>query len=107
MKTRNPARAVSNRAVRCSLRGKKKMKILITAPENDNHTAPLKWALERAGYSVACWAGLGWTDDRQASISLLPDLQIKNPHLKLAIFWVEPGAVFWIQKPVQPKPNPQ
>ncbi|HET9365195.1 MAG TPA: hypothetical protein VFP71_09340, partial [Candidatus Angelobacter sp.] len=54
------------------------MKILITAPENENHTAPLKWALEQAGYSVACWAGLGWTDAKQASISLLPDLQIKD-----------------------------
>ena len=51
----------------------KRMKILITAPENDNHTAPLKWALEQAGYSVACWAGLGWTEAKQASISLLPD----------------------------------
>ena len=25
------------------------MKIVILAQENDNHTAPLKWALERAG----------------------------------------------------------
>ncbi|HEY4677003.1 MAG TPA: hypothetical protein VIJ01_07575 [Candidatus Angelobacter sp.] len=83
------------------------MKILITAPENDNHTAPLKWALERAGYSVACWAGLGWTDDRQASISLLPDLQIKDTQLKLGHYLVESGDVIWIRKPVQPKPNPQ
>ena len=55
------------------LKRKEKMKILITAPENDSHTAPLKWALEQAGYSVACWSGLGWTDITQASISLLPD----------------------------------
>src|SRR5436305_15235569 len=102
MKTRNPARAVSNRAVRCSLRGKKKMKILITAPENENHTAPLKWALEQAGYSVACWAGLGWTEAKQASISLLEDTQ-----LKLGRHLVEPGDVIWIRRPVEPKPNPQ
>jgi glutathione synthase/RimK-type ligase-like ATP-grasp enzyme len=78
------------------------MKILITAPENENHTAPLKWALEQAGYSVACWAGLGWTEAKQASISLFEDTQ-----LKLGRNLVEPGDVIWIRRPVQPKPNPQ
>ena len=79
-----------------------RMKILITAPENENHTAPLKWALEQAGYSVACWAGLGWTEAKQASISLLADTQ-----LKLGRHLVGPGDVIWIRRPVQPKPNPQ
>lgn len=83
------------------------MKILITAPENENHTAPLKWALGQAGYSVACWAGLGWTEDKQASISFFPDLQIKDTQLKLGRHLVEPGDVIWIRRPVQPKPNPQ
>lgn len=78
------------------------MKILITAPENDSHTAPLKWALEQAGYSVACWAGLGWTDAKQASISFLADTQ-----LKLGRYLIEPGDVIWIRKPADPKPNPQ
>jgi glutathione synthase/RimK-type ligase-like ATP-grasp enzyme len=87
------------------------MKILITAPENDSHTAPLKWALEQAGYSVACWAGMGWTEAKQASISLLPDLgieelQIKDTQLKLGHHLVEPGDVIWIRKPEDPKPNP-
>ena len=99
------------------LKRKEKMKILITAPENDSHTAPLKWALEQAGYSVACWSGLGWTDITQASISLLPDLQIKDAQikdaqikatqLKLGHHPVEPGDVIWIRKPAEPKPNPQ
>lgn len=78
------------------------MKILITAPENENHTAPLKWALEQAGYSVACWAGLGWTEARQVSISLLADTQ-----LKLGRNIVVPGDVIWIRRPLDPKPNPQ
>ncbi|HEY5027179.1 MAG TPA: hypothetical protein VIK39_02125 [Candidatus Angelobacter sp.] len=78
------------------------MKILITAPENENHTAPLKWALEQAGYSVACWAGLGWTEAKQASISLFEDTQ-----LKLGRHLVEPGDVIWIRRPLEPKPNPQ
>jgi glutathione synthase/RimK-type ligase-like ATP-grasp enzyme len=83
------------------------MKILITAPENENHTAPLKWALEQAGYSVACWAGLGWTEASQASISLLPDMQFKDTQLKLGRHLVEPGDVIWIRRPLEPKPNPQ
>ncbi|MBZ5492247.1 MAG: hypothetical protein LAO76_15060 [Acidobacteriia bacterium] len=78
------------------------MKILITAPENDSHTAPLKWALEQAGYSVACWAGLGWAETKQASISLLANTQLKFGH-----HLVESGDVVWIRKPVDPKPNPQ
>src|SRR5215475_2191818 len=83
-------------------RRRRPMKILITAPENDNHTAPLKWALEQAGYSVACWAGLAWTEARQASISLLEDTQVKLGH-----HLVEPGDVIWVRRPVEPKPNPQ
>jgi glutathione synthase/RimK-type ligase-like ATP-grasp enzyme len=78
------------------------MKVLITAPENENHTAPLKWALEQAGYSVACWAGLGWTEGKQASISLFEDTQVKLGH-----HLVEPGDVIWIRRPAQPKSNPQ
>ena len=93
------------------------MKILITAPENENHTAPLKWALEQAGYTVACWAGLGWMEARQASISLLPDMQLpdvqlkdtqlKDTQVKLGRHLVEPGDVIWIRRPLEPRPNPQ
>jgi glutathione synthase/RimK-type ligase-like ATP-grasp enzyme len=88
------------------------MKILITAPENDSHSAPLKWALEQAGYSVACWSGLRWTEAKQASISLPPDLQIEelqiaDTQVKLAQHLVEPDDVIWIRRPMEPKPNPQ
>jgi glutathione synthase/RimK-type ligase-like ATP-grasp enzyme len=88
------------------------MKILITAPENDSHAAPLKWALEQAGYTVACWSGLRWTEAKQASISLRPDLQIEelqiaDTQVKLAQHLVEPDDVIWIRRPMEPKPNPQ
>jgi glutathione synthase/RimK-type ligase-like ATP-grasp enzyme len=88
------------------------MKILITAAENDSHSAPLKWALEQAGYSVACWSGLGWTEAKQASISLRPDLQIEelqiaDTQVKLGQHLVEPDDVIWIRRPMEPKPNPQ
>jgi glutathione synthase/RimK-type ligase-like ATP-grasp enzyme len=108
------------------------MKILITAPENENHTAPLKWALGQAGYSVACWAGLGWMEDKQASIALLADVQLKDmqvkdvqlkdtqvkdvqlkdtqfkdTQVKLGRHPVEPGDVIWIRRPLEPRPNPR
>jgi hypothetical protein len=39
------------------------MKLIVLAPEDDNHTAPIKWAMEKAGQKVVCWAGLSWTDE--------------------------------------------
>jgi hypothetical protein len=51
------------------------MKVIIFAYAKENHTAPVKWALEQAGYEVACWGGLSWTEQQQAS--LLLDVQTK------------------------------
>ncbi|HEU4416496.1 MAG TPA: hypothetical protein VFT65_17030 [Candidatus Angelobacter sp.] len=78
------------------------MKIIILAPEDDNHTAPIKWGLEKAGYQVVCWAGLGWTEQRQAS--LLMDGQ---DTLVLGGHPVDPGDVVWIRRPDRPEPNPR
>jgi glutathione synthase/RimK-type ligase-like ATP-grasp enzyme len=78
------------------------MKILIVAPENDNHTAPLKWALQHAGFDVACWAGLGWSEQRQASITLF-----SGSRVRLGEHVVEPGDVVWVRRPDPPKLNPQ
>lgn len=77
------------------------MKILIVAPENDNHTAPLKWALERAGFGVACWAGLGFAEKRQASVSLLSEDRVQ-----LGEHVLEPGDVVWVRRPDPPRLNP-
>ena len=78
------------------------MKIVILAPENDNHTAPLKWALEEAGYRVACWAGLGWSAERQASLSFSGEAQ-----LTLGSHTLAPGDVVWIRRPEEATPNPR
>jgi hypothetical protein len=78
------------------------MKILIVAQENDNHTAPLKWALQRAGFSVACWAGLGFAEKRQASISLA-----SGNRVQLGEHVLEPGDVVWVRRPEPPKLHPQ
>ncbi|MFZ0318266.1 MAG: hypothetical protein WAL56_03995 [Candidatus Sulfotelmatobacter sp.] len=77
------------------------MKIVIIAFENDNHVAPLKWALEQAGYAVACWPGLSWTDDRQAAILL-----DGGNRLKLGTCSVDPGDTVWIRRTNPPVANP-
>ena len=78
------------------------MKIVVLAHENDNHTAPLKWALEQAGYRVACWGGLSWTPAQQASLFLGDD-----SHMTLGPHSVEPGDVVWIRRPEPPVHNPK
>jgi hypothetical protein len=77
------------------------MKVLIVAPENDNHTAPLKWALEQAGFAVVCWSGLGWTEEKQASVSLFGGTRVQ-----LGKHVVEPGDVVWVSRPEPPRLNP-
>lgn len=77
------------------------MKIAILAPENDNHTAPVKWALERAGYEVICWAGVGWSRERQAAISLRDNLSVRLGSVEL-----QAGDVVWIRRPEPPSLNP-
>lgn len=78
------------------------MKIVILAPADDNHTGPIKWALEQSGYQVACWDGLAWNDDLQASIWLGDQAKVAlGPHT------VEPGDVVWIRRPEPPAHNPK
>ncbi len=77
------------------------MKVFVLAPEDDNHTAPVKWALERAGYEVHCWSGLGWSPDRQASIEVLDELAIR-----LGSGELKEGDVVWIRRPGPPSLNP-
>ena len=78
------------------------MKVVILAEENDNHTAPLKWALEQAGYNVVCWAGMGWSPDKQASIALSDETR-----MTLGLHTIEPGDVVWVRRPQRPKSHPQ
>jgi len=79
------------------------MKVVILAEENDNHTAPLKWALEQAGYNVVCWAGMGWSPEKQASISFSDD----GTRMTLGPHTVEPGDVVWIRRPQRPRSHPE
>ncbi|PYP91112.1 MAG: hypothetical protein DMG65_08920 [Candidatus Angelobacter sp. Gp1-AA117] len=77
------------------------MKIIILSPDDDNHTAPIQWALEKAGYTVACWMGLAWTEAEQASLRFGRQTRVAlGPHI------VEPGDVVWIRRPELPAANP-
>jgi glutathione synthase/RimK-type ligase-like ATP-grasp enzyme len=78
------------------------MKIVVLAHANDNHTAPIKWAAEQAGYKVACWGGLSWIDEQQASIVSNGSNQMTlGPHS------VDPGDVVWIRRPQPSELNPK
>jgi hypothetical protein len=78
------------------------MKIIILAHETDNHTSPIKWALERAGYQVVCWPGISWIEEQQ--VSMLLD---EGPKLALGPDVVEPEDVIWIRRLEQPVCNPK
>ena len=77
------------------------MKVIILANEYDNHTAPIQWALEQAGYQVACWAGLSWTPAQQSALLL-------GRHTKVTLgpCSVEDGDVIWFRRLEPPVLNP-
>ena len=79
------------------------MKVIIFAHAKENHTAPVKWALEQAGYEVACWGGLSWTPEQQAS--LLFD-ENEQTEMNLGPFTVDSGDAVWIRRPGHPTHNP-
>ena len=78
------------------------MKLIVLAPEDDNHTAPIKWAMEKAGQKVVCWAGLSWTDEGQSSLLMNGD-----DKLILGGHSVDAGDVVWIRRPEVPAHNPK
>jgi glutathione synthase/RimK-type ligase-like ATP-grasp enzyme len=78
------------------------MKIVVLAHANDNHTAPIKWAAEQAGYKVACWGGLASTEKQQASVSFNG-----NASLTLGPHSVEAGDVVWVRRPQPSEINPK
>lgn len=78
------------------------MKVVIFAYAKENHTQPVKWALEQAGYEVACWGGLSWTEEQQASLLLDSETE-----LTLGSFRIEPGDAIWIRRPDHPHAHPE
>jgi glutathione synthase/RimK-type ligase-like ATP-grasp enzyme len=77
------------------------LKVVIFAYPKENHTAPVKWALEQAGYQVNCWGGLAWTEEQQAALLFDPE-----PELALGQFHLDRGDAVWIRRPDHAKPHP-
>ena len=69
------------------------MKIIVMAHPKDDHAAPVRWALEQAGYQTACWGGVSPAEQEQAS--LLVDEQSR---IKLGTHWLESDDVFWLRQ---------
>ncbi len=77
------------------------VKVLILAPERDNHAAPVQWALEQSGYGAICWEGLSWEPAQQATIIVQ-----ENAGLQLGPHALEPKDVVWIRRPKRPRSHP-
>lgn len=77
------------------------MKIIIVGNESDNQPAPVKWALEQAGYQVTCWPGLSFRKPQQASLLLGQSSKMVLGQLAL-----ERGDAIWFYHPDEPTPNP-
>lgn len=69
------------------------MKIIVMAHPKDDHAAPVRWALEHAGYQTACWSGVSPVEQEQAS--LLVDEQSR---IRLGTHWLESDDVFWLRQ---------
>jgi len=77
------------------------MKIIVLAHPKDDHAAPVQWALEKAGRQAACWSGVSWTEQEQASLLLE-----QMPSMNLGPHRVENGDVIWLRQPDQPVHRP-
>ncbi len=73
------------------------MKIIVLSHPKDDHAAPVQWALAQAGYQAACWSGVSWTEEEQAS--LLPGQQ---PRIFLGSHELEDGDAVWLRQPHAP-----
>src|SRR5690349_14099868 len=70
------------------------MKILVLAHPKDDHAAPIRWALEQAGYRAACWSGISWAEQDQASLLL-----DSSPVASLGAIRLEEDDVVWLRQP--------
>lgn len=77
------------------------MQIIILSHEQDDHAAPIRWALEQAGYRAACWDGLSFTPEQQASL-FFED----QPNVILGSMSPGPGDVIWMRQYNPPTPDP-
>jgi hypothetical protein len=73
------------------------VKILVMAHPKDDHAAPVRWALEQAGYQTACWSGVSPADQDQASLQV-----DEQPCIRLGTHRLERDDVLWLRQPDPP-----
>src|SRR5438270_2289387 len=73
------------------------MKIIVLAHPKDDHAAPVRWALEQAGYQTACWSGVSPAQQEQASL-----LMDEHPCITLGTHRLESDDVFWLRQSDSP-----
>ena len=73
------------------------MKIIVLAHPKDDHAAPVRWALEQAGYQTACWSGVSPAQQEQASL-----LMDEHPCIPLGTHLLESDDVFWLRQSDSP-----
>ena len=69
------------------------MKIIVLAHPNDDHAAPVQWALEQAGYQASCWSGVSPAEPERASLLLVNEF----PDIHLGAHRLEQGDVLWLR----------
>jgi hypothetical protein len=77
------------------------MKIIALSHPQDDHAAPVVWALEQAGCQAACLSGISEREEEQAS--LLLD-QGQPPAITLGVHTLERGDVVWHRQPPEHSP---
>jgi hypothetical protein len=74
------------------------MQNFVLSHPKDDHAAPVQWALAQAGYQAACWSGVSWMEQEQAS--LLPG---QRPRIVLGSRELENGDAVWFRQPDRPR----
>ena len=77
------------------------MQIIILSHEQDDHAAPICWALRQAGYKATCWDGLSFTLEQQASLFFEG-----QPRMVLGRLTAGLGDVIWMRQYNPPTPDP-
>jgi hypothetical protein len=73
------------------------MKTIVLAHPKDDHAAPVRWALEHAGYQTACWSGVSPSEQEQASL-----LMEEHPRITLGTQQLESDDVLWLRQSDSP-----
>lgn len=76
------------------------MKIIVLAHPKDDHAAPVRWALEHAGYLAACWSGVSWAEQEQASL-----LFDQPSAVNLGPYRLKEEDVVWLRQADRPGPD--